>query len=170
MHQNIEIALIKPQSRVFRTSDCAQSSPSNRTMTLSTQQKWLIDNSVNVLEWPSHSLGLNPIKYFWRNLKMCICPHPTWQSLRGEEARRIMADNCQMMTCKACHIIHKQTWGCKGASAKYWVKGLNTYAKFLFQCFFFVFLFFINLRSCDSSAFALPLWCMECRLMWKKVI
>uniref|UniRef100_A0A9J8AJQ7 Tc1-like transposase DDE domain-containing protein n=1 Tax=Cyprinus carpio carpio TaxID=630221 RepID=A0A9J8AJQ7_CYPCA len=32
------------------------------------------DNSVNVLEWPSQSLGLNSVKYFWRNLKMCICP------------------------------------------------------------------------------------------------
>ncbi len=29
---------------------------------------------VNVFEWPSHSLGLNPVTYFWRNLKMCVCP------------------------------------------------------------------------------------------------
>ncbi len=65
----------------------AEGLPSNRTMTLSTEQEWLIDNSVNVLEWPSHSLGLNAVKYFWRNLKMCVCHHPTWQSLkwRGEE-------------------------------------------------------------------------------------
>uniref|UniRef100_A0A672MD48 Si:dkey-5i3.5 n=1 Tax=Sinocyclocheilus grahami TaxID=75366 RepID=A0A672MD48_SINGR len=35
------------------------------------------NNSVNVLEWPRQSLSLNPIKYFWRNLKMCVCPHPT---------------------------------------------------------------------------------------------
>ncbi len=52
---------------------------SNRTMDLNTQQEWLIHNTVNVLEWPSHSLSLNPIKYFWRILKMCICPHPTRQ-------------------------------------------------------------------------------------------
>ncbi len=45
---------------------------------------------VNVFEWPSHSLDLNPIKYFWRNLKMCVCPHTTWQSLRVEEVRRQM--------------------------------------------------------------------------------
>ncbi len=94
MHQNIEIALMKTQSRAFRTSDWAEGSPSNRTMDLNTQQEWLKGNSVNVLEWPSHSLVLNPVKYFWRNLKMCICPHPTWQSLRGEEVRRRMADNC----------------------------------------------------------------------------
>ncbi len=153
---------MKTQSRAFRTSDWAEGSPSNRTMTLSTQQEWLIDNSVNVLEWPSHSLGLNAIKYFWRNLKMCICPHPTWQSLRGEEVRRRIADNCQILMCKACHIIPKKTWGCKGDSAKYWVKGMNTYFSFFFL--------YINLWSCDNSVFAFSLWCMECRLMWKKVI
>ncbi len=95
------------------------------------------DNSVNVLEWPSQSLSLNPIKYFWRNLKMCICPHPTWQSLRGEEMRRRIADNCQMLMNKACRIKQKKTWGCKGASDKYWVKGLNTYAMYLFLFFYF---------------------------------
>ncbi len=82
--------------------------PSNRTMDLNTQQEWLIDNSVNVLEWPSQSLSLNPIKYFWRNLKMCVCPHPTWQSLRGEEVRRRLADNCQMLMSKACRIKQKR--------------------------------------------------------------
>ncbi len=103
----------------------------------STQQEWFIHNAVNVFEWTSHSLGLNPIKYFWRNLKMCVCPHPTWQSLRGEEVRRRMADNCQMMMCKACHSIPKHTWGCKVASAKYWFKGLNTYAMYLIFIVFF---------------------------------
>ncbi len=103
---------------------------SNRTMTQSTQQEWLIDNSVIVLEWPSHSLSLNPIKCFWRNLKMCVCPHPTWQSLRGEEVRRKIADNCQMLMSKAWRIIPKNTWGCKATSAKYWIKGMNTYAMY----------------------------------------
>ncbi len=70
--KNIEIALMKTQSRAFRTSVWAEGSLSNRTMTLSTQQEWLIDNSVNVLEWPSQSLGLNPIKYFWRNTELRV--------------------------------------------------------------------------------------------------
>ncbi len=56
--------------------------PSNRTMDVNTQKKWLKDNSVNVLEWPSQSLSLNPIKYFWRNLKMCVCLEV---KRRGEE-------------------------------------------------------------------------------------
>ncbi len=86
----------------------AEGLPSNRTVTLNTQQEWLIDNSVNVLQWPSHSLSLNPIKYFWKNLKMCICPNLTLQSLRGEEVRRGMADNCQMLMSKTCRIKQKR--------------------------------------------------------------
>ncbi len=45
MHLNIEIALIKIQSRAFRSSDGAEGLPSNRTVTLSTQQEWFIDNN-----------------------------------------------------------------------------------------------------------------------------
>ncbi len=66
---------------------------------------------------------------------------------------------------KACRTIPKNTWGCKFASAKYWVKGMNTYAMY-----FSFFLFVNNLQSWDSSVFASSLWCMECRLMWKKGI
>ncbi len=131
---------MKTQSRAFRTSDWAEGSPSNRTMTLNTQQEWVIDNSVNVLEWPSQSLSLHPIKYFWRNLKMWVCPHPTWQSLRGEEVRRTMADNCKILMCKACRIIPQKTRGCEGGSAKYErVKGMNTYAMCSFQGFLYKF-------------------------------
>ncbi len=39
--------------------------------------------------------------------------------------------------CKACRIKQKKTWDCKAASAKYLVKGVNTYAMYLFQFFFF---------------------------------
>ncbi len=70
------------------------------------------------------------IKYLLRNLKMCICPHPTWKSLRGEQVRWRMADICQMLMSKSCHIISKNTWGCKGVSPKYWVKGTNVYFSF----------------------------------------
>ncbi len=72
----------------------AEGSPSNRTMNLNTQQECLIDNAVNVLEWPSHSLSLNPVKYFWRNLKMCVCPiqpDRAWEVKRWGEEWQIIA-------------------------------------------------------------------------------
>ncbi len=108
-HQKRKSTTVKTQSRAFRTSDWVEGLLSNRTMTLSKQQEWLYTTLWMSLSGPasSHCLDLNPIKYFWRNLKMCVCPHPTWKSLRGEEVRRQMADNCQMLMNKACHI--KQT-------------------------------------------------------------
>ncbi len=82
------------QSRVFRTSYWAEELPSNRTVTLSTQHEWLIDNSVNVLERPGNSLELYPIKYFWRNPEMCVCPiyrDRAWEGKRRGEEWQIIA-------------------------------------------------------------------------------
>ncbi len=106
--------------------------------------------------------GIKPSQIFLEKPENVHLPHPTWQSLRGEEVRRRMAANCQILMRKACRIKQKKTWDCKGASDKYWVKGMNTYAMY------FSFLFLINLQSCENSVFALSIWCMECRLMWKK--
>ncbi len=154
---------MKTQSRTFRTSDWVEDLPSNRT--INPYQVSIIDNSVNVLEWPSHSLGLNAIKYFWRNLKMYIFPHPTWQSLRHEDMRRRMANNCQILMCKACLIIPKTLEAVK-------VLQISTELRVwrLMQCTYFSFFLLINLWSCDNSVFALSLWCIECRLMWNKII
>ena len=45
--------------------------------TAKTTQEWIRDNSVNVLECPSQSPDLNPIKDLWRDLKIAIDgPHP----------------------------------------------------------------------------------------------
>ncbi len=144
MHQNIEIFLTRTQSSTFRTSDLAEGLPSNKTMTQSRQHKWLIHNTVNVFEWPSHSLDLIPIKYFWRNLKICVCLHPTWKSLRGEEVRRQMADNCLTLMSKACRFKQKRLEAVKVlqlniSSIYYIIQNIRT----LMQCTYFIF-FILN--------------------------
>ncbi len=128
---------MKTQSRAFRASDWAENSPSNRTMAISTQQERLIENSVNDFAWPSQSLGLNPIKYFWRNLKMCVCPI---QPERAYEVRRWGEEWQIIAECWGAKLVasnKKDLRQYKGASAKYLVKGISTYAMHLFQLIFF---------------------------------
>ncbi len=120
---------------------------------------------MNVLEWPSQSLSLNPIKYFWRNLKRCVCPiqpDRAWEvKRRGEEWQIIAKFWCAKIVVsypkrlEAVKVLQLST------GLRVWI---------LMQCAYFSFLFLINLRSCNNSVFALSLWCMEleCRLMWGK--
>ncbi len=55
---------------------------------------------------PEPELELNQI--FLKKHETVRLLDPTWQSLRGEEARRWMADNCQMLMSKACRIKLKR--------------------------------------------------------------
>ncbi len=94
MHQKYWDSLNENPVQSIQNLRRAEGSPSNRTMNLNTQHEWLKGNSVNVLEWPSHSLGLNPVKYFWRNLKMCICPiqpDRAWEVKRWGEEWQLIA-------------------------------------------------------------------------------
>ncbi len=44
-------------------------------------------------------------------------------------------------------------------------KGMNTYAMESFKC-----LYYYIWKDVKKLFFALQLWCMECRVMWEKVI
>ncbi len=93
-------------------------------------KEWLHNNSVTVLEWPSQSPDLNPIEHLWRDLKMAVHQRlpsnlTELERICKEEWQRIPKSRCE----KLVAIFPKKTHGCiksKGASTKYWAKGLNT--------------------------------------------
>ena len=39
-----------------------------------TTQEWLRDKPLNVLEWHSQNLNLNPIEHLWRIMKIAVLP------------------------------------------------------------------------------------------------
>ncbi len=84
--------------------------------------------------------GIKPSQIFLEKPENVRLPHPTWQSLRGEEVRR-MADNCEMMIIKACCIIPKKIWGCNWCQ-RCFNKILSKGCEYLCTCYFFFLLLF----------------------------
>ena len=91
--------------------------------TAKTTQKWLRDNSVNVLEWPSQSPDLNPIEHLWRDLKMPVHGRSP-SNLRVVE--RICREEWQNIPKSRCakNVVsyprrRKTVSAAKGASTKY---------------------------------------------------
>ncbi|KAG2455931.1 TCB1 transposase, partial [Polypterus senegalus] len=76
----------------------------NPKHTAKISKEWLQDNSVNVLEWPSQSPDLNPIKHLWRDLKMAVhrrfssnlmelerCCKEEWAKLAKDRCAKLVA-------------------------------------------------------------------------------
>ncbi len=93
-------------------------------------KEWLHNNSVTVLEWPSQSPDLNPIEHLWRDLKMAVHQRLSsnlteLEKICKEEWQRIPKSRCEKLVAsfpKRLMAVLNQ----KGASTKYWAKGLNT--------------------------------------------
>uniref|UniRef100_A0AAZ3Q7C1 Tc1-like transposase DDE domain-containing protein n=1 Tax=Oncorhynchus tshawytscha TaxID=74940 RepID=A0AAZ3Q7C1_ONCTS len=65
--------------------------------TAKTMQEWLRDLSLNVFEWPSQSLDLNPIKHLWRDLKIAVqrrSPSNLTELNRREEWEKLPKYRC----------------------------------------------------------------------------
>ncbi len=134
MRPSTGISWTKTFSRVLRTSDWAKGLPSNKTMTpkhtAKITKEWLHNNSVTVLEWPSQSPNLNPIEHLWRDLKMAVHQRlpsnlTELERICKEEWQRIPKSRCEKLVAsfpKRLMAVLNQ----KGASTKYWAKGLNT--------------------------------------------
>ncbi len=92
--------------------------------------EWLHNNSMTVLEWPSKSPDLNPIEHLWRDLKMAVHQRlpsnlTELERICKEEWQRIPKSRCEKLVAslpKRLMAVLNQ----KGASTKYWAKGLNT--------------------------------------------
>ncbi len=135
MHQNIEIALMKTQSKAFRTSAWTEGSPSNRTMTPNHTARVAY---TKLCECPCHPQpGIKPSQIFLEKPENVHLPHPTWQSLKHEEMRRRRVDNCPILMCKVCRIITQKAVKMFQLSTKLRVWRLMQYTYFSFFFFFF---------------------------------
>jgi transposase len=78
----------------------------------------LWDKSLNILEWPSQSLDLNPIEHLWRDLKIATQQHSP------SNLTRIWIEEWEKLPKYRCSVIPKKTRpviAAKGASTKYFL-------------------------------------------------
>lgn len=105
-------------------------------------QESLRDTSVNVLEWPSQSPDSNPVEHLCRPENVCppavpIPPDKAWEDQQRDEWQKIPKSRCAKLIASYSDDSRrlKTVISAKGASTKYWLKGLNTYVNVIFQVF-----------------------------------
>lgn len=110
-------------------------------MSLSITSTWHLHNIPTVKQ----GLDLNPNKHFWINLKTSV---PIQLDRAREDLLKRMTENPQILASKSYHIIPKKSWAVivvKGASTRYWVKGLDTYAM---SYFIYLFIYLLQRQIC----------------------
>ena len=125
-------SLMKTCSRVLRTSDWREGLPSNRTTALSTQPRRRRSGL-----WTSLWMSLNLIEHLWRDLKITVQRHSLFNlrefdRICREEWEKLPKYRCAKLVASYPRWL-KAVIAAKGASTKYWVKGLNTYVNDIFQ-------------------------------------
>jgi hypothetical protein len=80
---------------------------------------------------------LNPFEHLWRDLKIAEwwrSPSNLIEKICRKEWERLPKYRCDKLVTLYPRRLEAVN-AAKGASTKYWVKGLNTYVNVIFQCF-----------------------------------
>jgi transposase len=137
--------------------------------TAKTKQEWLRHKSLNVLEWSSQSPDLNPIEHLWRDLKIAVQQRSPSNLTELDRICREEWGTLPKYRCTKLVVSYprlKALIAAKGASTKYWAKGLNNYINVIFQFN----LFYTFAEKSKNLFFALSLWAIVCGLMREKTI
>ena len=125
--------------------------------TAKTTQEWLWDKSLNVLEWPSQSPGLEPNQSpglepnrtsLERPENSCAATLPIQPDRAWEDLQRIMGETHQIQVCQACSVTSKKTRGCNRCQ-RCFNKVMSKGSKYLCKCniFFNIFYTFANISK-----------------------
>ena len=145
---------MKTCSRALRTSDWGEGSLSNRTMTLSTQpcKGRSCRSGFGTSLWISLSVSTRArtwtqFNHLMRDLKIAVQQHSPSnltevEMICREEWKKLPKYRCAKLLESYPRRLEVVV-AAKGASTKYWVKGLNTDVNFVFQ-----FLFLTPLQKC----------------------
>ena len=131
---------MKTCSTALRTSDWCEGSPSNRTSRISTQprqQRSCFGTSL----WMSLSGCLwMSLRSLERPENSCAATLPVHSERASEDLQRRMGETPQYRCAKHVASYPRRLEAvivAKGASTKYWVKGLNTFVNVIFEMYIF---------------------------------